>query len=139
MSQKFDELLQDYVNQDYDTLLRLAKSKIDELYPLFKRYSPDGAVELMAGLIATCVAADGTFSELEYEFLGEVMGVYNYQQLKDYIQNFYNDQAQETTKNLVDTLQGKDKTNMLTICLCICAIDESIKRDETALLAKLFS
>ena len=138
MSQKFDELLQDYVNQDYDTLLRLAKNKIDELYPVFKRHAPDGAVSLMAGLISTCVAVDGTFSELEYEFLGEILGVYDYRQLKDYIQNFYNEEAQETTKELVDTLQGKDKTNMLTICLCVCAVDETIKREETALLRKLF-
>ena len=139
MSEQFNQLLQYYVNQDYNTLLSVAKNAINELYPVFKKYSPDGAVSLMAGLISTCVAVDGQFTELEYEFLGEVMGIYNYEELKGYIQHFYNDKAIETTKHLVDTLEGKDKTNMLTICLCVCAADESIKREETALLHKLFS
>lgn len=137
----FNDLLQQYVNADFDKLANIAKDCISKLYPFFEKRCEDeeAPTNLILGTIATCVASDGKFTELEYEFLAEICGMYNYQTLKNYVSNFCSIKAVTTTKQLIDTLDGINKQRLLTVCLCVCAVDEHIVHEETELLDLLFN
>lgn len=141
MTFDFEELLQNYVNADFDTLASIAKDCIDELYPVFEQScdSKDAPALLILGTIATCIASDGKFTELEYEFLAEISGKYNYQDLKNFVSEFRSLKSVNATKRIIDSLDGEDKQRLLTVCLCVCAVDETIKREETELLDLLFN
>ena len=70
----FNELLQSYVNRDYDDLVDLARSAVDDLMPMLQRTQTEvNAGVLVYSAIMAAVAADGKLTPLENKFLRDVL------------------------------------------------------------------
>ena len=62
----FNDIMQKYVNTDYETLVDLAKEAVRRLMPVCRQVDPqhDGFYMLTA-LVLSAVGADGTLTALE--------------------------------------------------------------------------
>ena len=133
----FNDILQDMVNKDYKELVAFAKLAIVDIMPECKKIDDkhDGMFMLMSMLL-TGIGADGKLSNLERDFLIDVTGLNN-SQISEFIK-LYDSRMVALTDTFVDGLTGKAQAAALTLIIAICAIDETIKREETALIRKLF-
>lgn len=136
----FNELLQRYVNQSYDELLGLAKyslSKVsDELTSIFGG-SEEAAKALMV-VTAACYGSDSRLTTLEYNFLKELLGSdMDYDSMKGMIEALGGSDAMDLTDQLVDSLSSDGKAALVSFCICLLAVDETISRDEVAFIAQL--
>ena len=108
----YDQLMQNYVNASYDTLLGVANNNLDDLMPYFSKYSDDGnGASLLLPFICTALAVDGKFTQLEYRFVKEVTGI--------------------------DISYDEIKTSLLSFCLAFLAVDEKISKEENGFISKL--
>ena len=135
----YDQLMQNYVNASYDTLLGVANNTLDDLMPYFSKYSDDGnGATLLLPFICTALAVDGKFTQLEYRFVKEVTGIdISYDEFKNFIQPFYSDDWMERADKLADACPDEIKTSLLSFCLAFLAVDENISKEENVFISKL--
>lgn len=138
---KYTDLLQEYVNKPYDELLQIASSALATVMPAFDAAADDGnGAKFVVPFMSTMMAVDGKFSELEYNFLNDLLGGgVNYESAKANVAAHYNADALEWVDNLIDSIGEKGKTILLMLVLCFAAVDETISREENAYIAKLMS
>ena len=132
----FEELLQHYVNLDYQDLVLTAKKAMNNLLPECAKVDKDneGYVLLMS-IILTAIGADGTLTALERSFLRDVMGLDD-EGVSKFIQ-LYDSRMVEVVDNFADKISQDIKINVMTLCLCVVSVDEKISREETAFIRKL--
>ncbi len=132
------KLLQDFVNEPYETLLGMAKSAFAELKPVFDKASADGqGSKLLIGLMATSLAIDGHLTELEYKFVTDLFGEFSFEEVKGLVQMHYTADMLKLMDDLVDSFSTDLKARLLTFCCCFLAVDETISRDEIAFVYRL--
>ena len=133
---KFSDTLQSIVNEDYSTLVKLSKSAISDLIPVCKKLDSDnnGAMVLSAILLAA-IGADGKLSALEQRFLGDILDM-TPSQIDKYT-DLYSGKEEALVEKLADVLNADLTASLVMLIACICAVDETITRDETAFIAKL--
>lgn len=137
MAKSFNELMQEMVNEDYKTLVGLAKSSIADIMPVCKKMDDEhNGIFLLMSIMLTAIGADGKLSNLERDFLIDVLGLNN-SQISDFIK-LYDSRMVELTDKFVECLDSNEKAAAIMLVTATCAVDETIKREETALIHKLF-
>ncbi|MBQ6626187.1 MAG: hypothetical protein IIX27_02730 [Ruminococcus sp.] len=137
MSQ-FRDLMQKYVNLEYNELLAIGKKALGEAYPVLKNLLPDqkdSAVYVVLTILLGAVGADGTLSAKERQFMKDLLDLDDAA-----IDNFiklYTGKEEETVRSIVKLVDGDTKINVITIVTCIVACDETITVDELSFVESL--
>lgn len=132
----FKDILQTYVNADYDTLVEIAQRALTELLPACKEVDPDNDGFLMvSSIILTALAADDVLTSLERKFVCDVLGITN--EKFDRFLKLYNDGLEDYVDKFADTLDGDVKENTRILILAVAACDEKITIDESDFIKKI--
>ncbi len=134
---KFSEMLQNFVNKDYDELLELANRAFADVYPACKEYGEgdDGGVVVMVSVLLSAIGADGTLTALEKKFLMDFLNA-DEAAVDGYIK-MYDSRMAGIADGFVDAMSSDVKASTAILILCIMSIDEKISREETAFLRKI--
>ena len=141
MAQTFNELLQDFVNKSYEELVSIANSALEIIVDGFSKIQTDSKpADFIVPFIATTLASDGKYTQLEHDFLNSVLETnISYDDSKNFVQSYYNEEIFDLVDQMIDAC-GQDLKNALVIfCLCFTAVDETITREESAFIAKLLA
>lgn len=135
---KLGELLQEFVNKDYEELVAIGKIAFGEIYPVCKAIDKenDGFVA-MTSIILSAIGADGKLSVLESKWLKDVIGLDD--DAIDTMIKLYNSKSEDLTNALYDNAPDELKSHLMMFVLSILSVDEKISREETAFIAKLFA
>lgn len=135
---KLKEILQDFVNESYESLLGMAKLALAELTPVFADLADGGnGAKFVVPFFATSLAVDGKFTEKEYRFVCDLFGDISYEEMKSLVEMHYNAEVIEMVDGLADSCPVKLKSKLITLCCCFLAVDETISREEVAFINKL--
>lgn len=130
------DILQNYVNADYDVLVAMAQKALTALLPSCKKVDKENDGFLMvSGIILSAVGADGELSQLEKNFICDVLGIKS-----STFENFvklYNDDLALLVDKFADSLDDDVKANTLTLVAAIAACDEKISLEESAFIRKI--
>lgn len=133
----FNELMQKYVNTDYEVLVDLAKEAVKRLMPYCRTVDPDhNGNYMLASLILSAIGADGTLTVLESKMLGDVMGL-NKEEIQKLI-GMYDSRMPELANHFADNMSEDTKADAIMLITTIASVDEKISKEETALIRKLF-
>ena len=104
-NEKYNQLMQQYVNAPYEVLLAVANASLNKVMPFFNSFADDGnGAGIVLPFICISIAADGKFSELEYKFISELLGIdKSYDYFKTVIQQYYSDRWLEAIDKLIDS------------------------------------
>ena len=134
----FNELMQKYVNTDYEVLVDLAKEAVRRLMPYCQKVDPDhNGNYMLASLILSAIGADGVLTTLESKMLSDVMGL-NAEEIKKLIAMFDNRMA-DLADHFADNMNEDTKADTLMLITVLAAVDEKISKEETAFIKKLMA
>ena len=136
----FNELLQDYVNLDYEQLVAIGKGELSKMARSLRNYFDDTDYAAKALLMFTGVilGMDGKLSMLECRYLNELLDAeHSYDETCDMVSCFTTQEARDLVDNLIDEMDTDAKASALSVALCFCAVDETISREEVAYFKKL--
>jgi hypothetical protein len=140
---KFNTLLQEYVNMSYEELVSMANRNLHDLFPALEKFfedypGEDPTTNIVVMILANCLGADNKLTTLECRFVNEILEAnHSYETLRSMIIAHCNADAEEILDNLVDALDSKATSTLLSFCLCLLAVDETISRDEVAFFTRL--
>ena len=138
-----NQILQDIVNEPYESLVGMARQAIAELRPHFIKMAggdEDKMATVFVGYIMASLAADGKFTQKEYEFVCDVMQVqYTYEEVKELVKTGLNSEILSSLDSLFDDLPQELRSKTLLLCATFMAVDETISREEVALIHKLLA
>ena len=134
----FNELMQKYVNEDYDTLVNFAQRAMVNLLPACKKVDPEHeGFFMISSLILSAIGADGVLTSLERKFMRDVMGLDD-DQISKYIK-MYDSRMADLADHFADNMGTDLKADAAMLIVSICACDEKISKEETAFIRKLFA
>lgn len=126
------------LGMDYYTLENFAGENYKKLYYYISgKHGGEKANTLLIGSIFTCVASDGKFSDGEWEFIAKFIGGYSYDEALKVAGEFYNDEAQRVTKDLLRVFPADMQEAFLCICIAVLAVDKRLNDAEVSYLKKL--
>lgn len=134
----FDELMQQYVDAPYEVLVEKANRDVDLI-----EADLDGCGvsvdDVVIPVVLTCFGTDGEFTDREYNFLHDVIADLTYEQAKDCVQAFYNEQeeSENDVDELVDGLTDDMKAVFLDLVCCVLAVDGKLSAPEVNFIKKL--
>lgn len=133
----FNELMQKYVNTDYEVLVSLAKEAVKRVLPACKKVDPehDGCY-MLASILLSAIGADGVLTQLEKKMLRDVMYLDD-----DGIQKLlamYDGRMQELVDHFADNMGDELKADTIMLITVFASVDEKISREETQFIRKLF-
>ena len=137
--EKFNALMQDYVDKSYNELYDIASKSLSIAMDVFNKIAKDGnGAPYVVLFISTVLAMDGKFTELEYKFLNDLLGGgVNYESAKANVQSHYRDEAFDLADKLIDSCTDDFKTVLLMLVTCFAAVDKTITVEEARYIAKL--
>lgn len=133
---KFKDILQRYVDLDYDELLFIGKKALVNLMPACVKSDPRNRGELMImSIILAAVGADGKLSPKERRFVCDLL------EIDTDTFNKYSDAFSRKMKNITDlfadSLSPAVKGDTITLIVCVVACDERISREETEFIKRI--
>lgn len=132
----FNEIMQKYVNSDYDTLVELAQKALVNLLPACKAVDEDNDGLFMAtSIILAAIGADGVLTGLEKKMLADALG-----QDEATIQKFiglYDSRMADLVNHFADNTNDNIKADVMMLVTAVAAVDEKISREETSLIKKI--
>ena len=132
----FNELMQKMVNSDYDVLVGFAQQALVHLLPACKKVDPENEGLFMAtSIILAAIGADGVLTGLEKKMLADALG-----QSEETIQKFiklYDSRMADLVDHFADNMPDEIKSHVVMLVTAVCAVDEKISREETALIRKI--
>ena len=136
MSSNINELLQDFVNKDYDELVKLAQNALVEIMPACKAADPENeGVLLGCCLMLAAVGADGILTAKERQFFKDVIG-FDDEKIDNLIK-IYDSRMAQLADNFADALPQELKVQVAIFVLAFVSCDEKISSEETAFVRKL--
>ena len=136
MANSLDELLQKFVNMDYDELLTAAKEGLMLSHNIFARYSDEEHATVgVVTFLAAAIAVDGTFSAIEKKLIRDLFGEVDFMGILRTI----DDEDYDSLDKIVDRLSDEEKNTLCLFAAYILAVDEHINADEYKYLVKLIS
>lgn len=133
----FNELMQKYVNTDYDTLVSFAMEAVNRLLPACKKVDPDhNGYYMLTSLILSAIAVDGKLSPLESKMLSEVCNLDNAGIQK--MIGMYKSDMVGLANYFADNMGEDAKADAIMLITTFAAIDEKICKEETAFIRRLF-
>lgn len=134
----FNELMQKYVNTDYEVLLSFGKEAVSRVLPVCKQVDPDhNGYYMLTAIILSAIGADGVLSALEKKLLTEMMDLK--EALVDAFIRMYDPAMVEVTHKFCDDISEDVKADTIMLVTIIAAVDEKISREETAFIKELFA
>ncbi len=134
----FNELMQKYVNSDYETLVQLGQRALANLIPACKAVDKENNGLFMAtSIILAAIGADGVLTGLEKKFLADALGQ-NEATIQKFI-SLYDSRMAELVDRFADASNEDVKANILMLVTSVAAVDEKISREETALIKKILA
>lgn len=134
----FNELMQKYVNEDYDVLVNLAQHAMANLIPACKKVDAENdGFFMISSLILSAIGADGVLTSLERKFMRDVMGLDD-EMVSKYIK-MYDSRMADLADHFADNMGTDLKADAAMLIVSICACDEKISKEETAFIRKLFN
>jgi hypothetical protein len=135
------EIMQKYLDATYDELVEVAKSALLKLTPVFDEADGEGqGARFIVPVICAAIAADGRFSKLECQFVNDVLGAdFSYEDLLATVRLYAGDRCAEIVDKICDVCSAPLKTEFLSLCLCIFAVDKTMSRGEAAFFVKLLA
>ena len=138
---QYDKLLQDIVNESYETLIDLGRKALCKVMPFFNSIAKDGnGAAYVFPFICTALAADGNLTSLEHRFANDLVEAsVPYDEFKEMVQEYYSDEWFELVDKVADACPTDLKSDLILFCLTFVAVDERISREENAFIAKLLA
>lgn len=136
---EINDIIQKYVDLDYNRLLEIATGNMQKILPYFEKTVKDDAQcnEAIMLFLGTVLATDGKFTDLEYKFLNELLGGdMDYKRAKKFVASNYSDDNEDYADSIFDACPDEIKSELLSLCLCLAAVDETVTREETRLIKK---
>lgn len=134
----FNELMQSYVDLSYEALVQTAQLALGKLLPVCKKVDPEHeGVFMVISLVLSAVAADGVLSEKEQHFLGDVLGMD--EAAINTAVHMYSSDMVDLVDQFADGLDEDTKVNSMMLIIAVAACDETISREETALIRKIIA
>jgi hypothetical protein len=135
------EIMQKYLDATYDELVEVAKSALLKLTPVFDEADEEGSgAKFVVPVVCAAIAADGRFSKLECQFVNDVLDTeFSYEDLMATVRLYAGERCAMIVDKICDACSTPLKTEFLSLCLCILAVDKTMTRDEAAFLAKLLA
>ena len=137
----FDEIMQDLVNESYDTLVYFAKRSLETLIPPVSKMlgSNDDVANTFLVLFSTCIGADGKLTSLEADFINDVLDAdHDYESVSNVVSGIPYENGKSLIVALSKALDDNEQAALITLCASFCAVDETISRDEVAMIKQLF-
>ena len=134
---KFEELLQQYVNKDYDELLSIAKGAVNRLLPLCRKHitAPNGDKIMVMWTVLAAYGADGVLTATERRFVCDLLEIDN--ESLDTLSKKYSSIVSDSVNSLADNTERDIKDAVLTLILAVSACDEKISRQETEFIRRI--
>ncbi len=134
----FEELMQQYVNSDYEVLLSLAKEAVNHLLPVCKKVDPENeGCFMLSSIILSAIGADGVLTALEKKLLKDALGLEE-ENIQGFI-DMYDAKMVELTDQFCDNINDDIKADTIMLVTIFAAVDEKISKEETAFIKKLFA
>ena len=119
----------------YPSLENYARINYKTVYDyLSKTQNKDTALKVVNGCIFTCVAVDGKLSNAEQEFISNIMRGYNENEVFEIASEFYNKEAQDIVKKLINYLPNDVKEAYVKMCIAVLAVDKNVSNIEKSFL-----
>ncbi len=141
MNAEYRRLLQEFVDSPYQVLVSTGRNMYNKIWPELESMSRSGdCSDLIVAIFATTCAVDGKFTELEYNFMLDVLKInFSYSDLKSLVEEYTSPKWIETIDTIIDRCDNDTKINIATLCICLTAVDKTITRDECAFIDKLLA
>lgn len=135
---EFGDLLQEIVNMEYDELLVMAKTSLENLMPTFKLLDKENnGVFIVVAVVLAAVGSDGKLTPTEKSFVCDLLNLE-----PDTVSNMikmYDGRELDMADRIADSLNSDLKASMISFVAAIAASDESIKADEVKFLKRLLA
>lgn len=92
---------------------------------------------LLIGAMFTCIAVNGKFSEKEWDFVASFIGGYTYDEAFETINEYYCDDAEQTTRDVVNAMPGDIKEAFINLCILVMCVDGRVDSYESSFLYSL--
>ena len=123
------------ISLPYPSLENYARINYKIVYDyLSKTQNNDTALKVVNGSIFTCVAVDGKLSNAETDFICNIMSGYNKNEVFEIASEFYNKEAQDIVKKLINYLPNDVKEAYVKMCIAVLAVDKKISSIENTFL-----
>ena len=123
------------ISLPYPSLENYARINYKIVYDyLSKTQNKDSASSVVNGCIFTCVAVDGKLSNAETDFICNIMSGYNKNEVFEIASEFYNKEAQDIVKKLINYLPNDVKEAYVKMCIAVLAVDKKISSIENTFL-----
>ncbi len=136
----FQDLLQKYVNEDYSTLVGLAKASVADILPKCAEIDKDNkGMLLLMSIALSGIGADSKASPTEVKFLADVLGIDANKVVEILAIIVKNPTSLELAKKFVGISSTAIKASTINFIATLCACDETITRDEGAYILSLMA
>ena len=133
----FNELMQKYVNTDYEVLVNLAKQAVSNLMPFCKAVDTQhNGFYMLTALVLSAVGSDGVLTALEHKMLCDVFGFDNETVQK--LIAMYDSKMAALADHFADNMGTEVKADTIMLVTAFAAVDEKISKEETQFIRKLF-
>ena len=113
----------------YPSLENYARINYKTVYDyLSKTQNKDSALTLVNGCLFTCVAVDGKLSNAETDFICNIISGYNKNEVFEIASEFYNKEAQDIVKKLINYLPNDVKEAYVKMCIAVLAVDKNVSK-----------
>ena len=119
----------------YPSLENYARINYKIVYDyISKTQNKDSASSVVNGCNFTCVAVDGKLSNAETDFICNIMSGYNKNEVFEIASEFYNKEAQDIVKKLINYLPNDVKEAYVKMCIAVLAVDKNVSNIEKSFL-----
>ena len=140
----FKDALQQSVNLSTEAKLKMAVDSYVQLLPVLAKIDSDNnGAGLVCAIIGSAVGADGKISPEENAFVKALFKAHKVElsdeQVRNLVQNHSGDDWRDMIAKLAGILNNESKAHLALLCAAICAIDDTITREEAQFLAGIFT
>ncbi len=139
MALSFDQLLQDLVNKDDEEKIAIAVDAYKDLLPVLTALDPKtNGIFMTMLLLGVTAGADGKLTVGEARFIHALMEARGVQMTDEKIlaivENANHEEAYDILRELRGRLTDDGVASLFTFIAAICSMDDTISREEIALL-----
>ena len=140
----FKDTLQQIVNLSTEAKLKMAIESYVELLPVLKSIDSDNnGAGLVCAIIGTTVGADGKITVEERAFVKALFKAHKVElsdsEVDKLVKKHSGDEWRTLIAKLASIMNAESKARLALLCAAICAIDDTISREEAQFLASIFT
>ena len=121
--------LEDYVGNNFMVVYRFIES-------LHMSFTPN---KVLVPILFTCIAADGRFTDEEWNFVMSFIGGYSRDEAFEQAEMHYDEQSQEIARKYVKMYPADVSEAFVKMCIGVLCVDGRVDSYESPFLNKLLS